>query len=99
VRKGAALLLAAGLLALAAGPAGAQCAMCKTTLTNSAEGRGIGDQFNRAILVMLAAPYVVMGGFLIGVYRGRLVPDARRLGARLHARIRRARAGEPSDHR
>ena len=51
-------LLAAPLL-LAAAPLGAQCAMCQTALLNSAEGRGMGAEFNRAILVMLFAPYAV----------------------------------------
>lgn len=91
----AALLLAAGLLALPAGAA-AQCAMCKTALTSSAEGRGIGAQFNQAILVMLVSPYLVMGGFLLGVYRARLGRDARRLGARLRSRLRLAPAGRPA---
>ena len=84
----AAAALLAGLVALAASPASAQCVMCKTALTGSPEGRGIGAQFNQAILLMVAAPYLVMGGFLLGVYRGRLRQDARRLGARLGARLR-----------
>jgi hypothetical protein len=53
-------LLAAPVL-LAAAPLGAQCAMCQTALLNSAEGRGMGEEFNRAILVMLFAPYAVFG--------------------------------------
>lgn len=59
------LLLALGL----AGPAGAQCAMCGTTLTNSAEGRAMTPAFNRAILVMLAAPYALMAA--AAAYAGR----------------------------
>jgi hypothetical protein len=65
--------------------------MCKTALTGSPEGRSITAEFNHAILLMVAAPYVVMGGFLLGVYRGRLVGDARRLGARLRGRLRAGR--------
>ena len=84
----AAAALALGLLALSAGPTAAQCAMCKTSLTGSPEGRGIGAQFNQAILVMLASPYVVMGGFLLAVYRGRLRGDVRRLHTRLRDRLR-----------
>ena len=87
----AAAALLAGLLALAASPAAAQCVMCKTALTGSPEGRGMGAQFNQAILLMVAAPYVVVGGFLLGVYRGRLRHDARRLAARLGARLRAGR--------
>jgi hypothetical protein len=77
----AALVLGAGLLAAAAAPAAAQCVMCKTALAGSPEGRAITADFNHAILLMVAAPYVVMGGFLLGVYRGRLLHDARRLRA------------------
>ena len=91
-RTVAAIALLAGLLAMAAGPAVAQCVMCKTALTGSPEGRGIGAQFNQAILLMVAAPYVVMGGFLLGVYRGRLRHEVRRLAARLVAGVRPERA-------
>jgi hypothetical protein len=84
----AALLVATGLVLLAAGPAAAQCVMCKTALTGSPEGRGMGAQFNHAILLMVGAPYLVAGGFLLGVYRERIRHDARRLAARLGARLR-----------
>jgi len=56
------LLALAALVApllMAAAPLGAQCAMCQTALLNSPEGRGMGEEFNRAILVMLFAPYAV----------------------------------------
>jgi hypothetical protein len=33
--------------------------MCQTALMNSPEGRGMGQEFNRAILVMFFAPYAV----------------------------------------
>src|SRR5688572_22379992 len=67
-----------GVLALAvglslsgglAGSASAQCAMCGTALTNSAEGRAMTPAFNRAILVMLAAPYAMMA--IAAAYLGR----------------------------
>jgi hypothetical protein len=87
-KAGAALALAAALLTLAASPAAAQCAMCKTALAGSPEGRAIGAQFNQAILLMLAAPYLVMGGFVLAVYRRRLRGDARRLGARIRDSLR-----------
>ena len=87
----AALVLGAALVAASSGSAAAQCVMCKTALTGSPEGRGISAEFNRAILLMVAAPYVVMGGFLLGVYRSRLVHDGRRLGARLRGRLRAGR--------
>jgi heme/copper-type cytochrome/quinol oxidase subunit 2 len=39
----------------------AQCAMCKTTLTQSPEGQKMGQSFNNAILFLLGAPYLVFG--------------------------------------
>jgi hypothetical protein len=53
------LLAAVVPLLLAASPALAQCAMCQSALLNSAEGRGMSQEFNRAILVMFFAPYSV----------------------------------------
>jgi hypothetical protein len=64
----AALLLAACL----AEPALAQCAMCKTALTSSAEGQRIAGDFNRAILLMLAAPYLVFGAIAGWLFRSRI---------------------------
>ncbi len=59
-------------LALAASPLFAQCAMCQTALLNSAEGRGIGAEFNHAILVMLFAPYAVFGSIGLVLLRHRI---------------------------
>ena len=53
--------------------------MCKTALTNSPEGRDIGEQFNRAILLMIG-----------GALRGRSgVVGAALFRERLRARWRR----------
>jgi hypothetical protein len=46
--------------------------MCKTALTNSPEGRDIGEQFNRAILLMIGAPYAVFGAVGAAIFRARL---------------------------
>ena len=66
----------AALLVVAAvatsSPALAQCAMCKATLTGSAEGQAMARDFNRAILVMLFAPYLVVSGFLLTALRSRI---------------------------
>jgi len=59
VRRLAHLVLLAAPLLLSAAPLFAQCAMCQTALLNSPEGRGMGQEFNRAILVMFFAPYAV----------------------------------------
>jgi len=68
-----AAILTVGILALGwPEGASAQCAMCKTALTNSPEGREIGEQFNRAILLMIGAPYVVFGLVGAAIFRERL---------------------------
>lgn len=56
--------------------------MCKTALTNSAEGRAIGADFNRAILVMIAAPYLVLAAIAATLFRHRLRAVLRRLAGR-----------------
>jgi hypothetical protein len=72
-RKAAALLLfGAALAALAAPAAFAQCAMCKTALTNSSEGQRIATNLNHAILLMFFAPYLVFSVFVATIFRGRI---------------------------
>jgi len=46
--------------------------MCKTALTGSAEGRRVASEFNKAILVMLVAPYAVVATGVVLVFRDRL---------------------------
>lgn len=91
--RGALLALAVAAVVFVAWPAGAQCAMCKTALTNSSEGQRIANNFNHAILVMFAAPYVVAAVFVGLVFRGRIrswltqhVPALARFAARTPAR-------------
>jgi hypothetical protein len=72
MRRLTVLLAAATPLLLAAAPAMAQCAMCQTALMNSPEGRGMGAEFNRAILVMLFAPYAVFGSVGLVLLRHRI---------------------------
>ena len=61
MRRLAHLVLLVAPVLLSAAPLFAQCAMCQTALTGSVEGRGMSQEFNRAILVMLCAPYAVFG--------------------------------------
>jgi hypothetical protein len=65
----------------------AQCAMCKTALTNSPEGRAISGRFNVAILVMLVAPYVIASGVLLAVFRERIRSRLATGGIALRARF------------
>jgi len=71
VRAAAALVVLAVVLA-AAGPAAAQCAMCRSVLQQSAEGQRLSEHLNVAILVMFFAPYLVFGSFLVLMFRGRI---------------------------
>jgi len=50
-------------------PAQAQCAMCRTALENSPEGRTMAASFNRGILLLLAMPYAILGTVGVVVFR------------------------------
>jgi len=102
VRKALALGVLAVLLGGAVAPlASAQCVMCKAALTDSPEGRAINQTFNRAILLMLVAPYAIVGTLMATVFR-------RPLAAVLVRRLRPGRvrdllswgvlAAHPPDH-
>lgn len=66
----------------------AQCAMCQTALTGSPEGQLLAARFNKAILVMMAAPYLVAASFLAVALRRTLRRQAATLAARLRPRLR-----------
>jgi hypothetical protein len=83
MRRLAAAATAMALLAWGAGPAFAQCAMCKTFLTSSPEGQRIAREFNLGILVMLLAPYVVLGSFAAFAFRSRIRQRLARFAPRL----------------
>jgi hypothetical protein len=93
VRRALALgVLALFLLGAAAPLASAQCVMCKTALTDSPEGRAINQTFNRAILLMLVAPYALVGTLVATVFR-------RPLAAVLVRRMRPGRLRAVLEHR
>jgi hypothetical protein len=80
VHKALALGVLAVLLAGPAAPlASAQCVMCKAALTDSPEGRAINQTFNRAILLMLVAPYALVGTLMATVFRKPLLRRLRGL--------------------
>jgi hypothetical protein len=72
LRRGAGAAFALAL-ALLPRTAAAQCAMCQATLTSSAEGRALGGPLNHAILLLFAAPYVVLGCFVFMAFRERIL--------------------------
>ena len=63
-------LLSILLLGVAAS-AGAQCAMCRTALESSEEGRRMAEKFNKGILFLLGAPFGVAAGIGIAMRRSR----------------------------
>ncbi len=49
----------------------AQCAMCRTALESSEQGRAMAVHFNRGILFLLGAPFSVAAGIGIAMVRSR----------------------------
>jgi hypothetical protein len=45
------------------------CAMCRTALENSPEGRALAGTFNYAILFLMGMPYVLFGAVGFAIYR------------------------------
>lgn len=66
------LLWAGGFLVVAllfAPQLAAQCPMCQTGLTQSAEGQRWARGINAGILLLLAAPFVIAGSAALVIYR------------------------------
>jgi hypothetical protein len=89
VRTAVVVAAVAVLAVLAADPAWAQCALCKAALESSPEGRAMGASLNRAILVMLAAPYLVLGTFALALFRRRVLEAGARAAAAVRASLAR----------
>ena len=83
MKRLAGMALAAAVAAL---PATAQCAMCQTALSSSPEGQAMMGAMSRGILVLLAAPYVLVATCSAILFRHRL---AKLLPARWHWRASR----------
>lgn len=64
----AALFLAAVFLLLETS-SWAQCAMCRTALESSVEGRALAGGFRKGIVLLLAAPYAIFGTISYLVFR------------------------------
>jgi hypothetical protein len=62
-------ILVSALLLLAGDAVYAQCAMCRGALECSLEGRQLARGFNRAILSLWSAPFVLVGTFGLLTYR------------------------------
>ncbi len=57
-----------------ASPAGswAQCALCRTALTQSPEGQRMAAGFNAGIIFLFAAPFVIGGGIAFYIFQAPL---------------------------
>lgn len=65
----------------------AQCAMCRTAIESSPEGRAMAAGFNQAILFLLAAPMLIVTGVCLALWQG---------GRRVKNEDQRATAARPS---
>jgi hypothetical protein len=72
------LLLIIFAAMVAAGPALAQCPMCKQALENSAEGQAAAAKLNLGILILLAPPVIIFAGLFGAIYRYRNVQGGAR---------------------
>ena len=61
------LMLVAFLLLEDAG--WSQCAMCRTALESSTEGAAVAEGFRRGVLLLMAAPYTLLGTISYLVFR------------------------------
>ena len=67
-KTGVILAVVAALLAFE-GTGWSQCAMCRTALENSPEGRAVAEGFRYGIIFLLAAPYAILGSVAVGVVK------------------------------
>jgi hypothetical protein len=63
------LLTAIFVMILLEAPVWAQCAMCRTALESSPEGKVLASSFAQGILMMLFLPYIIFGTISYAVYR------------------------------
>ena len=65
-------LFVAVVLSMALAPAAsAQCAMCRTALESSEQGRRLAQKFNSGILFLLVAPFGVAAAIGVAMRRSR----------------------------
>ena len=75
------------LMLIASTNAAAQCAMCRTALTNSAEGQHWSRGIDHGILLLLAAPFLIVGRVLFSIYQPEIVAWLSALGERCRSFI------------
>jgi len=92
VRRAARYLLwAGGILAVSlffAPQLAAQCPMCRTGLTQSAEGLRWARGINAGILLLLAAPFVIAGSAALVIFRPQIAAALSLVRTRMPGRTR-----------
>jgi hypothetical protein len=63
------LLFVVILLTAAQSTSWAQCIMCKTALESSVEGRALASSLRAGILLLMGAPYVMLGSIGYVIFR------------------------------
>ena len=63
------VVMLAGTFALLQVSGWAQCVMCATALASSPEGQALAGSFRYGILLLLVAPYIILGSIAYAVYR------------------------------
>lgn len=71
MRVGLVLLLLATIALTTVPSVEAQCAMCRTALEGSEQGRLMAEKFNGGILFLLGAPFGVVTGIGVAMRRSR----------------------------
>ena len=79
LRLGMAIASASGAWLLEPARLSAQCAMCRTSLTNSAEGPRWALGMNQGIIFLIAVPFLIVGSILLFIFRPEVVEAAYRL--------------------
>ena len=83
VRWALALGLCVAVLLICSADLSAQCAMCRTALTQSAEGQRWSRGINAGVLLLLAAPFLIAGVILAVIFQSQLLQGMRRIRTRV----------------
>ncbi|HXF15487.1 MAG TPA: hypothetical protein VN496_00700, partial [Burkholderiales bacterium] len=62
-------LMLVGVIGLLEVPGWAQCVMCGTALASSPEGRALASSFRYGIVILMVAPYLILGSIGYAIFR------------------------------
>jgi len=63
------IALLAGVFVLLQTSGWAQCVMCATALASSPEGQALAGSFRYGIMILLVAPYIILGSIGYAIFR------------------------------